>query len=447
MKTHEGAKAEVLSKEDQLRRTVLSCMLWENTFYESGQSIEDRISTLSKEVDPKIVSYLAMEARKKYKLRSVPLLLANELAKKGGNLVSKTLENIIQRPDELVKFMELYWKNGKTPISKQVKKGLASTFHKFNEYQLAKWNKKGSIHLRDIMFLTHPKPKDDEQWNIWKKLADGELETPDTWEVGLSAAKTTNDKKMVWETLLDSNKLGALALLKNLRNMEQVNVDRSKIVHGLRNMNTDRVLPYRFVTAAKYAPSLVDYLEGAMYKCMANREKIAGKTVLLVDISGSMDDRLNKKTETTRIDTAIGLAILLKFLCDNVAIYTFSNSFVKVSDCSGFRLGEKIMRSQGHGGTYLGKAVKGVTSLEKDFDRMIIITDEQSHDNIENTIPSKGYIMNVASYRNGIEHGKEWTRINGFSEAVIDWMIENERPAISWTRELDELFTFSWSEI
>lgn len=458
--TYEGAKAQEMSVQDQLRRSVLSCLLWDNTFYESGESIENRISKLSGECDPKVVAALAIEARGKYKLRSVPLLLARELAKKGGSLVSTTLEKIIQRPDEITKFMQMYWKDGRTPISKQVKKGLAKAFGKFNEYQFAKWNNNDKIDLRDIMFMVHPKPENTEQASLFQKLADRTMEIPVTWEVGLSKTSTPEQKKSVWEGLLRMNKLGALALLKNLRGMTSVGVDRELIKNALRNIKTDRVLPYRFVTAAKHNKTFQEYLEGAMYRCLKDREKIEGKTILLVDVSGSMDDvignakytrnwtNVRETIETTRLDTAIGLAILLKYLCKDVSIYTFSNDVVKVdTEFGGFKLGEKIDKSQSHCGTELGKAIRGIVRKEKDFDRIIVITDEQSHDDITDKIPSRGYIMNVAPYQNGIDHDEKWVRINGFSEAVIDWMIEYEKPIIGWDKNLDEMFTITWSEV
>jgi hypothetical protein len=455
MKTYEGARAEVLSVEDQLRRSVLSCLLWEDTFYESGQKIEDRIKTLASQCDSEILAYLAMEARGKYKLRSVPLILANELASRGGSIVSKTLENIIQRPDEIVRFMSMYWEKGKSPIAKQVKKGLSSAFNKFNEYQFAKWNRDGKIKLRDIMFMVHPKPNTVEQGKIFKKLAENDLSVADTWEVGLSSAKTTEEKKQVWERLLLQKKLGGLALLKNMRGMIEANVNRSLIIDGLKNIKVDRILPYRFITADKFVPEYEEYLEGAMYRCLQGRNKIEGKTVLLVDVSGSMGDYLSvakmgkgiRDMMTTRLDAAKGLAILLKFLCEDVSIYTFSDDVVHIPDASGFRLGKKIDKSQSHNGTYLGKAITKVNKLEKEYDRIIIITDEQSHDNIIENIASKGYIMNVAPYHHGIEHDKKWTRISGFSEAVIDWMIEHEKPLVGWSKELDDAFSFDWSVI
>jgi hypothetical protein len=58
------------------------------------------------------------------------------------------------------------------------------------------------------------------------------------------------------------------------------------------------------------------------------------------------------------------------------------------------------------------------------YDRLIVITDEQSHDQVP-APRGKGYIVNVASARNGVGYG-EWTHIDGWSEAVIEYIRELE---------------------
>ena len=137
---------------------------------------------------------LAREARDKMQLRHAPLFLVRELARRkgAGPLVAETLEHVIQRADELGEFVALYWKEMKQPLSAGVKRGLAQAFTKFDAYQLAKYNRESVVKLRDVLFLCHAKPKDDEQAAVWKKLVEGTLESPDTWEVALSAGK---DKK------------------------------------------------------------------------------------------------------------------------------------------------------------------------------------------------------------------------------------------------------------
>lgn len=420
--THEGAVASHISPNESLRRSVLSCLLWENNFYESGQSIADRITSLVPLVSAEKVAALAIEAREDMKLRHVPLLLVRAMAAlpTHRHLVADTLSKVIQRPDELSEFLAIYWKDkGKIPISAQVKKGLAKAFTKFNSYSLAKHNRDGAIKLRDVLFLCHAKPKDTTQAELWKLLISNTLPTPDTWEVELSASTNKNES---WTRLLITKKLGALALLKNLRNMREANVDPFLIRQALTDINPERVLPFRFISAARYAPYLEPELELAMFKCLTGAPKLPGKTVLLVDVSGSMDDLISQKSSMSRMDAACGLAVLAREICEDVEIFTFSIELCVIPNRHGFALRDAIVTSQPHSGTYLGQALSRV---EIPYDRIIIFTDEQSHDQVP-APRGKGYIANVASNANGIGYGP-YLHINGFSEALIKYIIEYEK--------------------
>jgi len=422
--THEGAKTIEVNALEQLKRSVMACMLWEDNFYEDGISITDRITSLISKVKPDEVYQIALKARNESKLRHVPLLIAREMARlpEYKGLVSNLLYHIIQRPDELTEFLSIYWKDKRQPLSAQVKKGLASAFTKFDEYALAKYNRNNAVKLRDVLFLTHPVPKNQEQQDLWNRLVKDELKTPDTWEVEISAK---GNNKESWERLLREKKLGALALIRNLRNMISVGVSKSLIKGSLRSVKTDRVLPFRFIASARYAPDFEPELEEAMYKCLTDKEKLSGKTILLVDVSGSMDDKISDKSEMTRLDAADGLGILARELCEDVEIFSFSDHIIKIPPRRGFALRDAINNSQSHRGTELGEAVSYINK-NCQYDRIIIITDEQSSSPISNP-KAKGYIINVASYQNGIGYNSGWTHINGWSEAVLDYIRESEK--------------------
>ena len=419
--THEGAPAMNIDAYQELKRSLMACMLWEDTFYESGIEISQRIEKLVGQVKPEEAKNLAIEAREQMKLRHAPLWVARAMARlpEHRKLVGETLARIIQRPDELTEFLAIYWKDGKEPLASQVKKGLARAFNKFDAYQLAKYNRDGQIKLRDVMFLVHPKPKDKEQEKVWKQLVDGTLHAPDTWEVALSTGK---NKKETWTRLLLEKKLGSLALLRNLRNMKEVGVDASLIAESIKQMKVDKVLPFRFISAAQYAPEFTEELEEAMLKSLELEQKLRGKTILLIDVSGSMEDPLSKKSEMTRMDAAASLAILARELCRKVEIYTFSNDVVEVPNIRGFKLVDAIIDSQYHSGTYLGKAVEEINY--KEYDRLIVFTDEQSHDYVPQP-KGRGYMINVANYENGVGYG-EWVHIDGFSENILKYIQELE---------------------
>jgi len=428
VRTHEGAKGRAFTPEQELRRALMTCMLWEDQFYEDGVSIAERMAALVPKVEAEKVASLAVEAREDMKLRHAPLLIVREMARHEGHkaLVADTLDRVVQRPDELTEFLAIYWSDALGPmqqrktraVSAQVKKGLARAFAKFDAYQLAKYNRDGAVRLRDVLFLTHAKPKDAAQEKLWKELVDGKLAAPDTWEVKLSGGA---DKRATFERLIAEKKLGALALLRNLRGMLLAGVPKETIGAALDEMRTDRVLPYRFIAAAQHAPDLEAELEKAMFRSIEGHAKLAGKTRLLVDVSGSMDGAISQRSEMRRLDAACGLAVLAREIGEDVEIFTFSNDVKKVAPRRGFALRDAIVNSQVHGGTELGKAI---AEVDKKGVRLIVFTDEQSHD----VVPAPkgvGYMVNVASYQHGVGHGP-WRRIDGFSEKILDWIIATE---------------------
>ena len=425
LRTHEGAPARRVTPELQLRRSASACLLWEKQFYEDGVTIAGRIAELVPQVEAERVAALAVEARENMKLRHLPLLLVREMARHKTHraLVAETLQRVIQRADELAEFVAIYWKDGRAPLSAQVKKGLAAAFLKFDEYGLAKYNRAKSVKLRDVLFLSHAKPRDEDQAMLWKRLIAGELATPDTWEVALSSGA---DQRETWERLLSEHKLGALALLRNLRNMQEANVPDDLVMEALRSMKSDRVLPFRFIAAARHAPQWEEALEAAMFASVASQEKLKGKTILLVDVSVSMEAPLSARSEMLRTDAAYGLAVLLRETSEDVSVYSFSDGLKRVAPRRGFALRVAIVTSQSHQGTQLGKALG---ELGESYDRLIVITDEQAHDSIPRP-KGTGYMINVASYKNGVGYGK-WTHIDGWSESVIDYIRELERAELN----------------
>ncbi len=189
-------------------------------------------------------------------------------------------------------------------------------------------------------------------------------------------------------------------------------------------MKTDRVLPFRFLAAARYAPQWEEALERAMFRALADKPRLPGHTVLLVDVSGSMVAPLSRRSEMLRTDAAYGLAVLLRELAEKVTVYTFSTAAKLVPARRGFPLRDAMESSQPHGGTNLGAALNTVDAAVKNYDRIIVITDEQSHDRVP-APNGKGYVINVASAKNGVGYGP-WVHIDGWSEAVIDYIREME---------------------
>lgn len=443
LKTNEGTPAKRLTDVQALHRAAASCLLWEDQFYENGVAIGERIRQLSLSVPPADAAKVAIAARTDYKLRHVPLWIARALA--SGTLEQKAvvadlLATIVQRPDELTEFMALYWKDGKAPVAACVKKGLARAFTKFSAYDLAKYNRDEAIKLRDVLFLVHAKPKDPEQEAVWKQLVEGTLPAPDTWEVALSGGA---NKKDTFERLIAERKLGALALLRNLRNMQDAKVPEAVIIGGLATMNVERVLPFRFIAAARYAPRLEQFLEAAMFRCVEGVPKLAGKTALVVDTSPSMwQAKVSAKSDMDRFDAAAALAILCREACESVDVYTFNERAYAIPARRGFALRDALAATKGNWSCG-GLAVAAAN--EHGYDRIIVLTDGQWHfsstgrgaadsegpAHIVSPAPltEKAYLINLAAQRNAIGSNK-WRMIDGWSEAVMTYIQAVESPIV-----------------
>jgi 60 kDa SS-A/Ro ribonucleoprotein len=419
---HEGVRASHIQPAEELRRTVLACLLWESGFYESGEAVADRIKRLVPLCNPHDVADIAIQAREKQRLRHVPLFLVREMARDSkrcaDGLIANTLCRVIQRADELAEFLAMYWSDGKKPLAKQVKKGLACAFGKFNEYALAKYNRDATVKLRDVLFMVHAKPANDEQAALWKRLVDGGLAVPDTWEVALSAGA---NKREAFERLLRDGKLGYMALLRNLRNMHQAEVDSALVFEALSaGAAKSKALPFRYVAAARAVPAWEPQIDAAMQMALAGLDKLPGRTAVLVDTSPSMQVALSAKSDLTRKDAAGALSVLLRGVCDQARVFAFSSQVAEVPPRNGMALLDAIQGAVPSNGTLLGRAVAEVARLAPNMDRLIVFTDEESQDPVGKP-HCKGYMVNVATTKNGVGYG-DWTHITGFSEAVVSYI-------------------------
>lgn len=442
--THEGAPAMRQGALKELRRTLSTCLLFEDTFYEKGVDIAARLHELGGQVS-KAELIAEIKKAKDAGLRHAPLWMLLSLTKyhKGAE-VGDCIADTIRRADELAELVALYWKNGKKPLSKQLKRGLSIAFNKFSEYQLAKYNRDGAVKLRDVLFLCHAKPEsgvvgytkgarkygkecpDDKKSQLFKKIVDGTLETPDTWEVALSSGA---DKKATWERLLAENKLGALALLRNLRNMEDAGVHMALVAAACDKARVNGILPFQFVSAYKNSMMYSRQIEDMMLKALKSETAMDGSTIILIDVSGSMDAVLSSKSKADRLDAAGSIAVGLAERCQHVQVFTFSNQLVQVPSVRGFGLMKAITDSQSHGDTKLGGALRKLYTLPqvRGVKRLIVITDEQTRDSLPSGGPfEKRYMVNVAPYQYGVAMDGNWVRIDGFSANTIDWIIQEE---------------------
>lgn len=442
----DGAKAATQDNASLLRRCVLANLLWEDAAYQDGEVITDQIRKLVPLCKGVEVSAIAIAARKEQKLRHIPLFLCVLMCKHHKDWVERTLFEVITRPDQMMDFLALYEKENKKlkPIANSAKRGLGRCFNKFTEYQFAKYDREGKIKLRDVMFLCHPAPAPGKE-ELFKKIAGRSLTVPDTWEVALSSGA---NKKDTWERLITETKLGALAFLRNLRNMKQASVDHNIIRKGLTLIKPQMLLPLNFISAVEHAPEFKSDIQELMLRTYKDLQKLPGKTIFVVDCSGSMDTPIGGKSIHTRQQVACVMALLAQIQCENVAIYCTAGSdsgqthkTVKVEYPSkGFDFLDQLMgyRWQGNqqwgsqgGGIFTRQALEWIKAdYKKTPDRIIVFSDSQDCDKL-NPIPQpfgkNNYIVDVSSNTHGVNYKGKWSaEISGWSESFLTFIAAYE---------------------
>ncbi len=425
--------------ESLLRRVVLACLLWEDLAYAEGSEIVDNIRELVPQVPAERVAGLAIEARTRQKLRHVPLLLTREMARHSTHkgLVGDLLPKIILRADELAEFLAIYWKDGRQPLSKQVKKGLAQAFDNFDAYEFAKYNRSQQVKLRDVLFLVHPNP--GERAELFQKIARNNLPTPDTWEVALS---TGEDKKAAWTRLVEGGRLGALAFMRNLRNMDEAGVAPSVIRLGFEKLDPGWLLPVNFYAASRAAPAWEREIEALMLQGLEQFPRLPGETVFIVDVSGSMQAGISARSQMTRLDVAAAMTLLAAETCEHIQIFATSgddwhriHQTERLRPRRGFALCDDVRDASnrlGGGGIFTRQALEFVfAEMHNIPDRVIVFSDSQDCDHPGKQIPKPfgkaNYIVDVSSHAHGINYAGIWTaEISGWSEHFLTYIFAIE---------------------
>lgn len=488
---HEGAKAFTVSPEMELYTAVVTTGL-NNVTYEKANDRLQRIQKLIGQCDPEFTAKLAIYVRNQMYMRSIPMVLAIELAKQsqGTSIVKNTIKGVVKRADEITELLAYYQmaneRNGVKKLnrlSKQVQKGLADTFNNFDEYQFAKYNRNGEVKLRDALFLVHPKAKDENQQVIFNKIASDTLETPYTWETELSDLgqqkfdsedAKKEDIKQKWEELIDSNRLGYMATLRNLRNIIQAKVSfehLDKVCKYLSNekaVASSKQLPFRFLAAyreikglpSRYSSMVLEAVEDAVKLSAQNIKGFDGNTsvVIACDVSGSMQQPISPKSKVLLYDIGLMLGMLMQSRCKNVISGMFGDTW-KVINMSKRNVLANVQEFYNREGE-VGYSTNGYLVVEdliqrnEIIDKVMLFTDvqmwnsNQTKDSFENSwnrykqiAPNaKLYLFDLAGYgqvpldikRNDVH------LIAGWSDKLFDVLdaIDNGENALARIKEI-----------
>lgn len=439
-----GGVALKHSVEMELIVSVLSTFL-EDKAYESGDERAERIKNLVAMAKPEFVAKLALVAREDFHLRSVSHLLAGELSliHRGDNLISRLINKVSERVDDLIEIVAYVGK----PIPNQVKKGVAKALTKFSRYQLSKYKMEGKdVKLVDLFNLVHPKPESPEQKQDWKDLMEGKLKNEETWEAKLSAG---GDKKQVWKEMVLEDKIGYMALLRNLRNISD-QADESTIkaacemIADRERVKKSKQLPFRFYNAYENVQNqdMLEAISKAMDHSLDNVPTLEGKTLIAVDCSGSMNGDPIKKA------SIFASALLKSNDADVILFDTSIKEFKFLKSEPVLSLSEKIQSQAMGGGTETSLVFRYANQVGKKYERIVIISDKESWresywggggvQSVYNEYKKMNdcfvYAIDIAGYGTKDVAGSKVFHLTGWSEKIFDFMkwIEKENQMVDF---------------
>ena len=431
-------KAGKYSDFDLLRRVTLANLLFESNYYQSADDIMKQIEDLCFKVSGEQIVELALECRFEQKLRHTPLwllILANEIH---DTPVKEEIAKVANRPDMTMDLLQmLKVRNGSYKMSKSIKKGLAKAFDNYDEYQISKYKKSNlDMSLVDVVNLVHPKPTAKNE-DALKALINDTLKPANTWEVALSQG---SDKKETFERMISENSLGALAILRNLRNMIESEVTRKDIRKAISQVKSNWLTPLNFLAAQRNAPEFTADIDEAMKNSFA-QETISGTTILAIDVSGSMGGITTAQSKFSRMDLAFAMAAVGTYVFEDlILVFTAGDDLKRKgmhqvwSNSKGLALFEnsaKIIHELGHGGIFTCQLCEWLKEegYAKNADRLVVISDSQDIDahygskNKPDLSPyTTSYIIDISTHTHGIKTDNWTAEINGWSDKVFQYI-------------------------
>lgn len=496
--TYENAPSFKYDYKMELYHAVVTTLFGENKFYESGDERAKRIHRLIRRNvesgNAEFVAKLAIYARERMNLRSIPIYLTVVLAqvlRENNNVkftkMRKLVSRIVQRADELREMFaaaDVQFgvagdnKLFKRQCPKAILKGIADACNKFDAYQFKKYSGgNGTVKFSDILRVVHPKPKDDEQSKIFNMIMTDELPNIDTWETIISNNGSTKEN---WQSVADNPKTGYMAKLRNLRNFVTHDVDMTNVIAHLTNpiaVEKSKQLPFRFYSAYRelgcYDPYPHNYygyyskpaektplhvsgdviaaLEDAFEESIKNLPDLGDDVLIVVDQSGSMQSAISNKSTVlcSEIAAVLGAAVwknqtvnlkkraMVVGFANSSKVYNFSNRTTALAAA------KEIMTTNLGGSTIVQGAWKSASQAKFKPSTIIVLSDMQMtggyYDNQMN--PEAFNLVNSNTLKISVDiqgydntpfaENNGWYQLSGWTEKIFDLIESMQRPGDS----------------
>ena len=395
MCNHEGGLAFKADPQLELYLRACSCLI-EDRFYTRAESQLAELRAAISQCDRSYVLKLANYARNEMQLRTLPMILLAEASVMHGGAsnesksdVRRYVPAIVRRADEpgelLAYWIQTLGAGTKAKLPNALKKGLSDALKRFDEYQLAKYNRAGNVRLKDVLMLVHAKPETPERAWLYKRVLEDKLATPETWEVMIS---TQGSNAANWNAI--APKMGIMALVRNLRNFEKHDAQEA-LLHAIgvltdpERVRESKLLPFRWLAAEREVSSgvLKDTLREAMNLSLANVPVWQGRTAIFVDLSGSMSSALSKQSKLMYVDVASLMGAMATRLAQGeYLVGGFGESYADIPVSrhdSVLTNTEKIRHTHVGHSTNAWLTIESLRKRKKVFDRVLIFSDMQCY--------------------------------------------------------------------
>lgn len=455
LRTGEGAPGYKRDALSELFLLACSNFVGQDTFYEKGKVRDERYLELIREavkVDFGWVCRFVPWLRNNANMRTAATILAVEAVRarlaitgKGHPLDQRNrnlISSVLVRADEPGEMLAYYIANYGRNVPRPIKRGIADAAGRlFTQRNVIKYDTNSKAwSFGGIIEFTGPVPEMRDGVDLFKYLvtkskrrwrsatqveASGErevIEIPEsqamlranlqlrtqasvhrelllntarlrqagmTWEAAKSLAGAKVSARSLWEALIPE--MGYMALLRNLRNFDEVGVKDDAIIASIIAKLTDpaevmasRQLPMRFLSAYRTVPSSrwAQPLETALQLSLQSVPQLPGSTLIMIDTSGSMNADMPSHSDLKYWDAAAIFGLALAQRCQQVQVAAFSTGTMIFPMRKGASLLKALdeFRNGGYfmgGGTYTAQAV---AKHYQGHDRVIILTDEQLTD-------------------------------------------------------------------
>jgi hypothetical protein len=458
--TAQGGVGFTRTPKDELFVLGLANFVGDDTFYEKGKARDDRFAALVRTCaaqDPDWTRAFIGWLRAEGNMRTAPIVAAAEYVASGAPNGRQLVASVLRRPDEPGEFIG-YWhaQHGRN-LPMPVKRGIADALPRlYTARNILKYDGTGhAIRFGDVVEMVHPKPTSPEQSAIFKHVIDRRhgrdvADLPESLgTIGADAALLAlpeNERRAhlaeataagwswerisgwvpggmdakAWEAVIPN--MGLMALTRNLRNFDNLKPGLSPAaVAEIQRRFADpeevrksRQFPLRFLTAWKNVSSMRwgNALETALQHSLSNVPELPGRTLVLIDVSGSMftaattrrrDSHAAQALQPERWEVATIFGLALGQRAEKADVYLFDSTVKAQVDVAGadsiLRLAQECSK-YGHGGT---DTYGAVATTYAGHDRVIIITDEQTGPGVT---PSTWYNNGATTKWDSISHIK-----------------------------------------